>query len=229
MAMKTKLACLLIAAGVCWPCQAAQDGQADQLDKILDTPVSMGFEDTPLEDCLEFLRDFTGANVKATQREEFPVNLDVENITMRSALNLMAAQAELSCVREKLSVRLTNAPKTQVLLQESPKQKERKKLLQKALEMSVSCDFADVELKHVCQAIGQFANASVILHDPALRKANVTANKLVTLKGKDIPLKDAFGFVLEPLGLRVVVRDEVFFVTSAKEKGDDSGKKKPKQ
>lgn len=77
-----------------------------QIELRLQAPISLNFTDTPLRQVLDDLRDWTGINIvpdePALQEEgirlDRPVTMKLENVSLKSALNLLLHQVHLTYV-----------------------------------------------------------------------------------------------------------------------------------
>ena len=72
--------------------------------KKLELPVNLNFTDTPLKQVIDDLRQWQGINIHpdtlALQQEnislERPVTIKLEQVSLKSALNILLRQAELT-------------------------------------------------------------------------------------------------------------------------------------
>ncbi|QDU63536.1 hypothetical protein Pan216_44160 [Planctomycetes bacterium Pan216] len=79
-----------------------------KIRRALTQPVSVDFQDTPLRDVIEFLRDLTGANIVIDQNgldelgldPDVPTTLHLESVSLKSALRLILRPMELTYLIE---------------------------------------------------------------------------------------------------------------------------------
>lgn len=76
----------------------------EKVRQALTRPVSFDFQETPLSDVIDFLREYAGINIVLDQNgldevqvdADTPVTLQLEQVTLKSALNLILKQFELT-------------------------------------------------------------------------------------------------------------------------------------
>lgn len=76
----------------------------EEIRSALSKSITLDFDDTPLQDVVEFVRDFSGVNVVLDARAltdagiepDAPISLHLRNVSLKSALNLLLGPLELT-------------------------------------------------------------------------------------------------------------------------------------
>lgn len=92
-----------------------RSGKSKELEQKLESNVSLNFKDTPLQQVVADLQSITGANVilqngalqEAGIRPETPLSLKVENVSLKSALNILLQDLKLTYVIKDEAFQIT--------------------------------------------------------------------------------------------------------------------------
>ncbi|MBM4044762.1 MAG: hypothetical protein FJ279_06600 [Planctomycetes bacterium] len=87
---------------------------------------------------------------------------------------------------------------------------EAARKIKEALEKPVTLDFADTPIQDVVTFIADFAVVNIVLD----RNAVPAEGAAITLKVKDIPLKNALDFVLKQAQLKYDIRNEALYISN---------------
>jgi hypothetical protein len=97
---------------------------------------------------------------------------------------------------------------------EPPRQIEREKEIQQALEKQISLHFEDARLIDVIKHIASSSNISFVLDHMGLEEEGLTSDTIVSIDLDGIRLKSALSNLLKPRRLDYIIEDEVLKITS---------------
>jgi len=100
------LAALLAFAGTAFAQESAQDPRKTEvINKLNSQRISLDFKDAPIEDVVNFLREFTGINFyidpdihAKLSEDQLKVTLKVKDLLLKSALKLMLTSKDMTAV-----------------------------------------------------------------------------------------------------------------------------------
>jgi AhpC/TSA family len=135
-------------------------------------------------------------------------------VTLRSGLNLVLAGLDLGFERDERGLVITRKQKASRSEELSQPQQFCVKRIEEVLARKTTYDFQMQTLDEVAKHFEGQTRENFVL-DPAARRVGALEPKaIVTGSGKDIPLQEGLKKLLDPLGLKAVIRDEVVVITS---------------
>jgi hypothetical protein len=196
---------------------------AERVQRALDRDLALGFDDRPLSVVPTFLggqaridiRFEEGALKAAGVTEETTVPLTMSgSVTLRSWLNLLLGPFDLTYrMGEKglvIAHRQSGPDRTG---EPSEAQRFCAQRIEGKLDGKMSYDFRGKALAEVAKYFEDKTGENFVLDPVARRAGRLDPKAPVTGTAKDEPLRDGLRRLLEPLGLRAVVRDEVVVIT----------------
>lgn len=194
-----------------------------RVQRALDRDVNFAFDDTPLQAAISLLASEArvpitfapGALKTAGIDPQVKVPLTMSGyVSLRSALALLLDPFNLDCAPGAdglvVSIHKPDPARSQEL---SEPQRACAKRIDTVLGRKVGFDFHRKPLAEVVKFCEQLTQESFVL-DPAARKAGrLKPDATVTGSAKDEPLGKALDRLLQPLGLGIIVRNEVILIT----------------
>ena len=188
---------------------------ARRVARALDRDVALGMNAGPLKRNLEFLGQMARVPIKTDPEalKSAGVGLDAPgfltmsgSVSLRSWLELILDPLGLEAVPGEDGVLVTTKKGGHEL---SKSQKECAARIEEKLGQKVSFDFKDATLSQVAQHFEDKTQENFVL-DPAGRKSGaIDPEAAVSGSAKDVPMREAIEALLKPLGLTLVVKDEV--------------------
>lgn len=191
--------------------------------RALRDPVSLEIVLCPLADFVQFLCDYTKVKIvidKAALAEEGVttdslVTIHVEQIAVKSALNLTLDELNATAVIKKTAVVITS--KRDDARSDRPDPSRRtshaEQLIQQRIGLPIShwckgCSFGDL-----MELFRDWTQVSIVV-DRRLTQAGISDNTPVTMDVEDVPIAQALHQTLKNLGADFVVKDEVVYITT---------------
>ncbi|MBM4044628.1 MAG: hypothetical protein FJ279_05900 [Planctomycetes bacterium] len=221
----------------------ADAGPLKKIEAAFRRQVTLDFAETPIEDVVTFVADFAAVNIvldrNAVPAERRPITLKVKDASLEAAMNHILRQAQLTYGVVNEAVFITNAEGLKgsagepvlrardlrylavmagekdagnLIAYERERRRAARDRIRAALEKPVTLDFADTPIQDVCTFVADFAAMNIAL-DPHAAPRGREGIK-ITLKVKDIPLKNALDFVLKQARLKSAIWDEALFVSN---------------
>jgi len=171
-------------------------------ENILKTrPVTLNFPNTPLEEVVSFLQDITGLNVVLLPSADpaLPISLRLKNTKLENALKLILAvdgDLEYRIVRNTILI-----GKDMSVVK--PKKWSKKEieanpgLAWKVLSQSMTLNFDQTPFVEVCDFLRDISGLNLVLS-----KTVQTANPDISLRLRNVPLRDVLTFVTGSHGFR---------------------------
>jgi hypothetical protein len=144
------------------------------------------------------------------------------SITLRSVLNLLLETDGLTYEQDDkgLVIRALKPGESPPERLTKP-QRDAIKRIEKALDQKVSFDFKDKTLAEAARYFDDHTDETFVL-DPRDRKAGQLDPKTaVSGSAKDVPLREALQKLLEPIGVRCTIRNEVIVFTAKSKPAPD--------
>lgn len=183
----TRVAFWAEAASVAWAQAPAKDERAAKVQQALEQKVILDFEDTPIQDVVTFVAEISKVNMlldfHAVPPEGRPITMKVKDMPLKAVLDFVSKQAGLKYAVRSGVVFISNDEGLAWNPVKAPSAEPTGKL-KEALARPVTLDFADTPMGDVATFVSDFAGVSIVA-DKSAEKAQVT------VKVKDIPLKDA--------------------------------------
>jgi hypothetical protein len=196
---------------------------AARIAPALDKMVQYSFDDPTLSDAIQTL----------SKESRIPVRLDLEAlktvaiapdakipykmaglVTLRSGLNLVLAGLDLGFEREEKGLVITRKEKPSRADELSQPQRFCQKRIEKVLAGNTTYDFQNKTLDEVAKHFEGQTRENFVLDPAARRKGALDPNATVTGAAKDVSLQEGLKKLLDPLGLKLTIRDEVVVITS---------------
>jgi thiol-disulfide isomerase/thioredoxin len=188
---------------------------AKRVARALDRDVALGLDAGPLKRNVEFLGRFARIPIKFDESagvgDDLKVPLTMSgSVSLRSWLELLLDPLGLEATPGADGLVIARAKDPSAARRElSKNQKECAVRIGEKLGQKVSFDFKAATLAQVAQHFENRTQENFVL-DPSGRKSGaIDPEATVTGSAKDVPLREALETLLKPLGLEVVVKDEV--------------------
>jgi hypothetical protein len=195
-----------------------------RLAKALDKNVTYSFDNTELKQAVEMLSKLSRIPIRLDAAALKTAGITPEThvpytmsgvVTLRSALNLLLCAYDLAAMKDEKGLVIVHRKRGETTSPElSEMQRFCSKRIEEVLTKPMSFDFKDKKLADVAMHFERATTENFVL-DPAARKAGLLDPAAsVTGSAKDEPLGKGLAKLLDPLGLRVIVRDEVVIITT---------------
>ena len=194
------------------------------LPRKLDRNTSVYFEDPTLKQALANLQQFTQAEYEfdaaalkslgLTEETKVPLTI-VGMLSLRSALELLLDPVNLTVKVGPLGYIVTSKPHGEATSKVPPTKPQTTcaaRIEKKLKESKYSFDFKKTPLRSVAMFFEQSSQENVVLDPRGRLDGKINPDTPVTGTGKDVPFGEALEQLIGPLGLRVVVRDEVIVI-----------------
>ncbi|MDR3621898.1 MAG: redoxin domain-containing protein [Paludisphaera borealis] len=195
---------------------------ARRISRALDGNVGLGVDSTPLDKLVEIL----------SQQGRIPIKLDAESLkaagvdpgahvplklagglSLRSWLEVVLDPFGLEAKAGDEGLVIVKAATDPARREPSKGQKESALRLEEMLAKPSSFAFKDATLEEVVEYFESQTQETFIL-DPSARKTKlINPAAVVSGSSKNAPLGKALGELLKPLGLKLVVKDELVMIT----------------
>ena len=198
---------------------------AVRVSRALDRGVDGYFEDGPLDKNIEALAKFAGVPIALDEAALKAIGVEAGvkvpfamggGVSLRSWLELMLDPLGLAAVVDGEKILVTKA-KTDDLARVPT---EGQKLCAEAIEaklatQKVSFDFKGITLAQLVEHFEGETRENFVL-DPSGRKSGaIDPEAVVTGSAHDLPVREAVERLLKPLGMKLVVKDEVVVIVKA--------------
>jgi thiol-disulfide isomerase/thioredoxin len=196
------------------------------LPRKLDRNISIGFNDNTLGDALKLFRPLTGAKFELDKEALTSLGLSESSripltftgmISLRSMLDLVLDPLELTARIGPDGYVITRKTKTETSSEpglSGPQEQCAARIERKLKESRYTFQFDKKPLASVAAFFEEQSGENVVLDPRGRMQGKIDPSAPVTMAGKEIPLGEALAKLAEPLGLRVVVRDEVIVLES---------------
>jgi hypothetical protein len=194
-----------------------------KIAQALDKMVLYTFDDPTLSDAIQTL----------SKESRIPIRLDLEAlkavaitpdakipyrmaglVTLRSGLNLVLAGLDLGFERDDKGLVITRRQKASRSEELSQPQQFCAKRIEEVLARRTTFDFQNQTLDDIAKHFEGQTRENFVLDPAARRKGALDPKASVTGAGKDLPLQEGLRKLLDPLGLKAVIREEVVVITS---------------
>jgi type II secretory pathway component HofQ len=197
---------------------------AEELAKKLQSPLSVQFGGTPLQDVLRYLEEKGKVNIilntsVPTVDPLLPITLKLDNVTLASAIAWTARLAGLVYIARDEAVFLTTPGDLEPEWAEEMQTREQANdrlasktwapKLRAKLDDPTSFSFVNSPLAEALSFLSSFHKINIVL-DPTFARAENT----VTLEVNGISLRSALGWLLRLKRLDYTLLDEAIFVSS---------------
>jgi hypothetical protein len=135
-------------------------------------------------------------------------------VTLRSGLNLVLAGLDLGFERDDKGLVITHRQKASRSEELSQPQQFCIKRIEEVLARKTTYDFQNQTLDEVAKHFEGQTRENFVLDPTARRKGALDPKASVTGAEKEISLQEGLKKLLDPLGLKAVIRDEVVVITS---------------
>jgi hypothetical protein len=201
---------------------------AERVARALDRDLAYGFQDPALSVVAKALGPQARIDIRldpealkaagVTADMKVPLTMS-GSVSLRSWLNLMLGPFDLTYrPDDKGLVIIHRKGGPDRAGEPSEPQRSCAKRIEGRLGEPVSFDFKAKTLAEVAQHFESQTGENVVLDPIARRAGRLDPKAVVTGAGKDVLLRDAFRQLLDPLGLKAIVRDEVIVVTPRAER-----------
>ncbi len=205
-----------------------------RLIHILREPTQIEFVETPLIDVIGYLKDLhcplplrldRAALRRANKDADIPLTRNLRSITLDSALRLTLGQVGLMHVLQGDTILITTEEDGHQLLQHgavdpatlpSPPRDAAAKKLAEALRKPVAAEnFVNVPVKDFVDHLKDACHVEIQIDDRALEVAGISPDVPRTIDLKAGSLENALKQILDRVGLKHVIQDEVILITAA--------------
>ncbi|MBR5711827.1 MAG: SUMF1/EgtB/PvdO family nonheme iron enzyme [Thermoguttaceae bacterium] len=198
------------------------------------------FDYAPLEDVIAEIKDVHHIEVQLDEPafrdemippEEVGFVFNMSGVTLRSALNRMLKNGDLSFIIEDECLLITTKTKADETFHNSEHLRQlfismdnsvinqHEEQLMQLLKKNVSFNFADEPLPNVINSISQLYKLEIQIDYPALRDEMIDPEELlVNLNISDVSLRSALNRMLAGWDLTFVIVDECILITTKNEK-----------
>lgn len=220
------------------PDEATLPPSTRKIVTALHSPTQMEFEETPLTDVVDFLKDLhkipiqfdrkvlTDAAVRAD------VSCHIKGVTLQNALHYVLGQLGLVHVINDEVLLITTEQEGKRLVKQgaldpsvyrSPKAAGAAATIVKALRSDTQANFAETPLEDVVAYFRDFHKIEILIDKRSLAAANIKPSVPVTIDLKDVSLAAGLRLLLRNIGLTYVVEDEYILITvSGKEQAESA-------
>jgi hypothetical protein len=228
--------------GMTMPTEAAAT-----VEQRLTKPISLQLQDVPLKTALEKIADLAGVKIDVDRRglEEAgisldrPVNANLDEVSLKSVLNLLLRPYHLQCVPRDGALLITpeewsphgrppvitdedgpcpdaGAEASSVPPVHIEHSRRPKPSVEKVLGRAITLELTDTPLKQFADDLRNNLGINLYLDAVALQEAGISPERPLSAKLTDVRLKTALELLLQPMHLSYVVKDEVLQITSEK-------------
>lgn len=180
--------------------------------RAFDRDVALGFDGGPLSTNVEFLAQFARVPIKFDKGVDSGASVPLTmsgSVSLRSWLELLLDPIGLEATPGPEGITIARARADAPRREPSKYQAECAARIEEKLGRKVRFAFKDATLAQVAQHFEGQTQENFVL-DPAGRKSGaIDPESTVTGSAEDVPLRQALETLLRPLGLKVVVKDEV--------------------
>jgi hypothetical protein len=197
---------------------------AERVKRALDRDIGYGVDDPPLSAVTTTLVARTGINIRFEDSALKAAGVSTDttipftmtgSVSLRSWLDLMLGPFDLTFrLDDKGLVIVHRKGGPDRVGEPSEPQRYCAKRIEGRLDQKVSFDFRGKTLAEVAKFFEELTTENFVLDPVARRAGRLDPKTTVTSAGKDVALRDGLRRLLEPLGLRAVVRDEVVIITT---------------
>ncbi|MFN0052265.1 MAG: redoxin domain-containing protein [Planctomycetales bacterium] len=195
-----------------------------RIARALERGLSLGVDDRPLAELLDFYADVCGTAIRLDGGELRTAGIDPDTevplkasgtLTLRAWLNLTLDPFGLTYVADGDGLCVVRRTSDNVqLAQPSARQIAENVLVAEALQKKVTFEFQGDSLKQAIATLESKVGETILL-DPGSRKAGtIDPNSVLSGSAVDEPLSSALTRLLTPLGLKFVVRNEAIVFTT---------------
>jgi hypothetical protein len=189
----------------------------------LDKMVQYTFDDPTLSDAIQTL----------SKESRIPIRLDLEAlkavaigpdakipykmaglVTLRSGLNLVLAGLDLGFEQDDKGLVITRKQKASLTEKLSQPQQFCQKRIQEVLAQKISYEFQKQTLDEMAKHFEGQTRENFVLDPEARRKGALDPKATVTGVEKDVRMQEGLKKLLDPLGLKATIHDEVVVITS---------------
>ncbi len=196
------------------------------LPRKLDRNASVFFDDWSLKQAFENLKGWTKAeygfdhaafrSLGLTEESKVPLTIS-GLLSLRSALELLLDPVNLTIKIGPKGYIVTSKPKASADATTPLTKRQQicaERIEGKLKELKSTFHFKQTPLRNVAAFFEGASGENVVLDPRGGLEGKINPDALVAGTGKDIPLGEALERLVRPLGLRVVVRDEVIVLTA---------------
>ncbi len=196
---------------------------AVRLARAMDKNVTISFDDPPLDDAVTTMARLAHVDIrldaeslkKAGIAPDTKVPFKMQGIvSFRSALSLLLSAHDLTFEKDEKGLVVTTGKSISTAAAPlSEPQQTCARRIEALLDGTKSFDLQQQSLAQVAQYFEQATGENFVL-DPAARRAgSLDPMTKVTGTATDVPLRQGLQRLLDPVGLTIVVRDEVVVIT----------------
>jgi hypothetical protein len=203
------------------------------IERKLQTPVTVSWSDTPLRQVLQDLRAWEGVNIYVDKPAledakidlDHPIDVKLEQVSLKSVLKLVLKQARLTYFVEDEVIQITTERGRGhekcclfATAARSPCGACAPKAPEPAVDLSlqkpVSLHFENVPLRLVLDDLRNSKAVPLCIDKPALDAAEINLEEPLTVQLDDVSLHSALLVVLHPARLTYVVTGDVIQITT---------------
>lgn len=186
--------------------------------KALDRSVSFGIEDPKLEDVCKLLSRVGRVPVRLDEEnlKEAGIRADTQvpftmagSVSLRSWLDLLLEADGLSYEQDDKGIVIRRRKPGSPPPVLSAIQRKTAQNIDKVLDRKIDFDFTDKPLSEVARFFEAKTGENFVLSPRDRKAGQLDPKTLVTGSAKDVPLREALTKLLDPLGMRYTIRDEV--------------------
>ena len=199
---------------------------ARRLPRALDRQIAFGMDGGPVDKLVEFLSQQsripiafdTPALAEAGIDPSAMVPLTMSGaVSFRSWLELLLEPIGLEAVPFEEGLRVTTIEAGDSDRELSEPQRRCVARIEEKLGQPVTFDFRDATLSQVAGHFETQTQENFVLDPAGIRDGAIDPEAVVTGSTENIPLREAVETLLEPLGLEIVVKDEVVVLAKARD------------
>jgi thiol-disulfide isomerase/thioredoxin len=191
---------------------------AKRIPRALDRNVGMGFDSTRLDKSVELFSQFARIPITLDAESLKSAGVDPSTVVPLKLSGLLSLRSWLELILDPLGLEAKPGPEGLVIAKAAtdPARREPSKVqqdsalrIEEVLAKKAPFEFKNAALEDVAQFFEQQTGENFVL-DPAGRKAKLI-DPAVVVSGSDkgLPRRQAIENLLKPLGLKLIVKDEV--------------------
>lgn len=196
---------------------------ARRITKALDKNVVFQCDDTPLAAAIKMLtlRNAIPVRIDGPSLKEAGIDPEAKipfkmtgQVSLRSALNLILSAYDLTFdVNEKEIIIRAKKKGEQITSTVSERQRNTNEAIEQKLQGKTTFDLQDKTLAEIAQHFEAQTQENFVLEPAARRAGALDPQQKVSGIAKDVSLSEGLKKLLDPAGMKIVVRDEVVVIT----------------
>ncbi len=209
-----------------WSAPSPPAGDEEVTKRLATQRLTFNFADTPFDDVLQFLHDFTNLEMRpdGIDLEKLEVNLRLRDVTALNALDIIANVARLVWVPEKGGIRFVPRDRiasfrehdrhTDALAVLGEAEDDNATVFRRLHAQRINLNFDATPVRDALDTLHELTSIDFVVTREAVEKIDATA-AVVALKVRDVVVRDALTRILVPHGLESEIRNGVVFIRPA--------------